>query len=91
MGLIKEVRHLKKVREFEAMVQEVFGKSVKEINEILDKKLDFDSAVAPREVDEKVVQKNEEKAKGKMTAEELVAVFAEDVEEFYPDGNAPHN
>lgn len=90
MGLIKEARHLRKVREFEAMVQEVFGKSVKEINEILDKKLEFDS-VTPREIDEKVVQKNEEKAKGKMTAEELVAVFAEDVEEFYPDGNAPHN
>lgn len=90
MGLIKEARHLRKVREFEAMVQEVFGKSVKEIKEILDKKLEFDS-VTPREIDEKVVQKNEEKAKGKMTAEELVAVFAEDVEEFYPDGNAPHN
>jgi len=90
MGLIKEVRHLKKVREFEAMVQEVFGKSVKEINEILDKKLDFDS-VTPREVDQEVVKNNEEKAKNKMTAEELVAVFAEDVEEFYPDGNAPHN
>lgn len=90
MGLIKEARHLKKVREFEAMVQEVFGKSVKEINEILDKKLDFDS-VTPVKVDEKVVKNNEEKAKNKMTAEELVAVFAEDVEEFYPDGNAPHN
>jgi len=90
MGLIKEVRHLKKVREFEAMVQEVFGKSVKEINEILDKKLDFDS-VTPVKVDEEVVKTNKEKAKNKMTAEELVAVFAEDVEEFYPDGNAPHN
>jgi len=90
MGLIKEVRQLRKRREFEEMVQLVFGKSVKEINELLERRAIIQQ-VQEESSNEDIVGKNKEKAMNKMTPEQMVAMFAEDVEEFYPDGNAPQH
>jgi len=92
MGLIKDVKHLRKRREFEEMVKEVFGYSVDEIKAklMMTSKIAFDG-VKTVEVSQEVVNKNQENAKEKMTPEQMVAMFAEDVEEFYPDGNAPQH
>lgn len=90
MGLIKEAKHLRKVREFESMVQEVFGKSVEEIKKILDSRYIVVPPAQPK-VDESVVAGNKEKAKEKMTPEDMIAMFAQETEEFYPDGNAPQH
>lgn len=90
MGLIKEVRQLRKRREFEEMVQLVFGKSVSEINELLERRAVIQQ-VQEESSNEDIVGKNKEKAMNKMTPEQMVAMFAEDVEEFYPDGNAPQH
>ena len=90
MGLIKEVRQLRKRREFEEMVKLVFGKSVQEINELLERRAIIQQ-VQEESSNEDIVGKNKEKAMNKMTPEQMVAMFAEDVEEFYPDGNAPQH
>ncbi len=90
MGLIKEVRQLRKRREVEEMVKLVFGESVQGINELLERRAIIQQ-VQEESSNEDIVGKNKEKAMNKMTPEQMVAMFAEDVEEFYPDGNAPQH
>ncbi len=85
MGLIKDVKHFKKVKEFEAMVEEVFGKSVKEIKALIDKS-EAIMNYRPVQVSEATKQENIQKALNKMTPEQMVEVFAKETEEFYPDG-----
>ena len=92
MGLIADAKHLRKRREFEEMVKEVFGYSVDEIKHklMMTSKIQFEG-VKTVEVSQEVVDKNKENAEKKMTPEQMIAMFAEDVEEFYPDGNAPQH
>lgn len=85
MGLIKEMKHYKKLKEFEETFNEVFGMSVSEAKELLKKPV----VNAPVAVSEEQKAKYAEEALAKMTPEQLVEIFSGDVERFYPDGNKP--
>lgn len=86
MGLIADVKHYKKVKEFTELFKEIFGMSVEEAKERLAKPVVNN---APVEISEEQKQKYKEEAMSKMTPEQLVEVFSGDVERFYPDGNKP--
>lgn len=94
MGLIKDAMKLRKQREFAEMCEAVFGMSIEEIKKSLeDKRVVYVKEEAPvvdkDNKDEQVEAENKQKALEKMTPEQMVEQFAGDVEEFYPDGNAP--
>jgi len=86
MGLIKEMKHYKKLKEFEELFKEVFDMSVSEAKEKLMKTKEGNTPVV---VSEEQQKKYAEEAMSKMTPEQLVQVFSGDVERFYPDGNKP--
>ena len=84
MGLIARAKHLMKVDEFKDIFVEVFGISIEEAKKRLS-----DEPVQRVEVSNETKAKIEENNKKIMSPQQLVEVFAEQTEEFYPDGNAP--
>lgn len=87
MGLIKDLKALRKKREFEAQLSEygLTPDDLKKLPSLIAKveKIDYKPEVVLSENEKKTI---EEKAKKGMSMEQYFAQFAGDVEEFYPDG-----
>lgn len=83
MGLIQDVKHYKKVKEFESIFFEVFGMTVAEAKKILTEKSTERIDYEPTETEKVAIQKAQNK---KSTPEQLEEMFKDDIEEFYPYG-----
>lgn len=92
MGLVKDVKHYKLVKEVSAIVEEIFGMSIEQIKAKLNEKSTvIETKPTLNELTEKEKKAIEDKYKGKMTPEQIVEKFAGDVEEFYPNGKTISN
>lgn len=83
MGLIARARHLGKIDKFKSMFQEVFGMSVEEAKAKL-----HEQGQKPYEITDAIKEKINEKNEKTMSPEELVEIFAQETEEFYPNGRS---
>lgn len=96
MGLIKDLKELKKIKkqkEMVAFLEEEYGitkDDLKYIHEALEL-VKNGNVHKPYVMDEETKKKLELENKTKMTPEEFIEQFAGEVEEFYPYGKQHHD